>query len=193
MRMAIRAILRAVFLLMLVDSHPLRAQANREQLPVPMVQILQTMYSKLDQGNYDMAYKFLKVLTPVVQTLTQKEGVDLFKEMESAIRSQNKERIDLAFRRMVIMDISDLMSFVNDLHPLTERDKVHARISLLEYYIISPRIAETNFMVDQRVKNNFRKMLLLFNEDELFGQTQQMKDFGRSILQDLRSSTVLKK
>jgi hypothetical protein len=189
MRAAVRAILGLLLFVMLPDSASLFAQEySRERFPIPVPEILANIYSNLDRGAYDTISKTLIILSPLLQDLEQKEGVDIRGRITEAIQSKNRERVARELERMVIIDISDLLNFVNASRPLNETDKIHIRIALLEYNVIGPQIQETDFSMDQRVKNSFKKMMILLSEDN----PGSVKDLAKNILKGLRPVAQLK-
>jgi hypothetical protein len=189
MRAAVSAIFGLLLFVILPDSASLSAQEYiRERFPLPVPEILANIYSNLDREAYDTISKTLIILSPLLQYLEQKEGVDLRGRIASAIQSKDRKRVARELEQMVIIDISDLLSFVNASRPMNETDKIHIRIALLEYNVIGPQIQEADFSTDQRVKNNFKKMQILLSENN----SGSVKDLAMNILKDLRPLAQLK-
>ena len=179
-----------LLLLAWASQTPLWAQPYRENLVASPFQIFNTMRSQFDGEEYDKLLKSMKVLSPWVEAMERKEGIDLLREMEGAVASKSRERVEFNLRRLVVVDLSDLLNFGEDSRPLNDKEKMYLRTAVLEYNLISSEVQERSIQTDQRIKNNIKKMMILVNETGMVAEG--VRGFAQAILNDIRPLAQLK-
>lgn len=130
-----------------------RAQGYRDNLPLPLNEILQNMTSYCETQDFERLKKATTLLHPVTSALA-KEDAALAQDMDKAIASKDGPGALIVVHRLAWADVRELFALAEKSDSDASR---HIKAAYLEYTVISPTMQNRSFAADQHIKNAFRK------------------------------------
>lgn len=130
------------------------AQTYRDNLPLPLNEILQNMSNYCEAQDFERLKKAMVLLHPVTTALA-KEDASLSQEMDKALAGKDAAAALSIVHRIAWADARELLlqADKND-----DRDASrHIKAAFLDYTVISPTMQSRNFAADQHIKNAFKR------------------------------------
>lgn len=155
------AILIQATVFLFIGSSPALAQPYRNNLPLPSLEINRNLLSYAQAKDFEKISRTLPVVKSLTDTFKAKFGSDIESELQSALNSQDPDRIFKSTQRLVALDLKDLMDLSVELMPESpDRARAKMKAAYLNYLLLSPFVEKANFTSDQRIKKNFRSATL---------------------------------
>lgn len=134
----------------------LRAQAYRNTVGVPPVEVYQSMLNFVDRKEYAKVAGSLNVLSPILNHIAAKFKADPAKAIKTAVGKGNPDEILLSVQVLIALDIRDLLDEALRQAPETpDVSKTAVKAARLNYELLSPYVQQKDFASDQKIKKNF--------------------------------------
>jgi len=137
------------------------AQSYRSVLEVAPTDVYQAVFDYIGKKDYEKIKVALAYVTPVMDTIKSKFGVDLEPEIETAMNKKDIPSLIASMRKLTFYDLKDILNAIVNEGKFQSVDKLQAWIKMayLDYLFLSPAIVaeKKGFAADQEIKRIFKK------------------------------------
>ncbi len=171
------AFLTLAALVFLMGGMEIWAQAYRNDVGVPPVEVYQSMLHFVERKEYKKITTSLKILSPIVNHVTAKFTDNPSDGIIRAIDRNNSDDILLSVQTLIILDIKDLLeeAFVQ-LDSSPESSRTQVKSARLNYELLSPYVQKKDTAIDQKIRNNFARSLQVLIMDPKTGTQGKPSD-----------------
>lgn len=145
------------------------AQSYRNAVPVPPVEVYQSMLSFVDRKEYAKVAGSLTVLAPIVNHITAKFTDNPTDGIKKAVEKGNAEEILLSVQTLIILDMKDLLDeALKQVEQSPGTSKTMVKTARLNYEILSSYVQKKDFAADQKIKKNFTESFRLLGSESVY-------------------------
>jgi hypothetical protein len=167
-----------------------RAQAYRNAVQVPPVEVYQSMLNFVDRKEYAKVTGSLNILAPVVNHITAKFSDNPTNGIKKAIDKGNPDEILLSVQTLIALDIKDLLDeAVKQGDQSPDASKTLVKTARLNYELLSSYVQKNEFAADQKIKKTFAESFRLLGSE---GNMEKLKQLYAEIVSSLSKVFVLK-
>ena len=167
----------AIFIYCSLFVPKLEAQSYRSELEVAPTDVYKAVFDYIEKKDYEKIKVALAYVTPVMDTIKSKFGVDLKSEIETALRKKDIPLLNTAMRKLVFYDLWDTFDAIVKEGNSQPQDKLQAwlKMAYLDYLFLSPAITieKKSFAVDQEIKKIFKKAHAALGEYSPYAQEEK--------------------
>ena len=137
------------------------AQPYRDNLVLPSLEINQNLLNHARGGEFTKIERILPLIKPMMDTFQAKYRADVESELHISLDTHDPVKVLKAIQHFIYFDIKDLMSLaVEQIETSPQKATVKMREAYLNYLLLSSFIETANFSSDQKIKKNFRQVIL---------------------------------
>jgi hypothetical protein len=155
------ATIMAIFIYCSLVVPKLEAQSYRSNLEIAPTDVYRTVFDYIEKRDYENIRVALSHVSPVLDTIRSKFGVDLKPEIETALNKKDTPSLITSMRKLTFYDLKDILNAIVNEGKVQSVDKLQAWIKMayLDYLFLSPTIVaeKKGFAADQEIKRNFKK------------------------------------
>ena len=170
----------SIFLYFSIFVPKSEAQSYRSELEVAPTDDYKAVFDYIGKRDYEKIKVALAYVTPVMDTIKSKFGVDLKSELETALRKKDIPLLNTAMRKLVFYDLWDTFDAIVKEGNSQPQDKLQAwlKMAYLDYLFLSPAIATEKkaFPSDQEIKRIFKKAHGSLSEQSPYSQEEKGVD-----------------
>ena len=153
---------------LLLLGPPCAAQDYRDGLMLPAPQLYERMLGYARDKDFAKVERSLQAVKPVLDALKARHGPDLEVEIRDSIDKNDADSVLRGIRRLVVLDMKDQMRLARENAGASkERAATRFRGAYLDYLLVSGTVQDRNFTADQRIKNAFRRGVLVGSAEGL--------------------------
>ena len=150
-----------LFLYSSLSVSRLEAQSYRTNLEIAPTDVYKSVFEYIEKKDYEKIRVALTYVSPVLDTIKSKFGVDLKPEIETALNKKDIPSLIASMRKLTFYDLKDILNAIVNEGNLQTADKLQAWIKMayLDYLFLSPVIVaeKKGFAADQEIKRIFKK------------------------------------
>jgi hypothetical protein len=150
-----------IFLYSSLSVSCLEAQSYRSSLEIAPTDVYKTVFDYIEKRDYERIGVALSYVSPVLDTIKNKFGVDLKPEIETALNKKDSPSLIASIRKLTFYDLKDILNAIVNEGEFQTVDKLQAWIKMayLDYLFLSPVIVaeKKGFAADQEIKRIFKK------------------------------------
>lgn len=151
----------AIFIYCSLFVPKLKAQSYRSELEVAPPDVYKTVFDDIEKRDYEKIRAVLSYVSPVLDTIKSKFGVDLKPEIETSLNKKDTPSLITSMRKLTFYDLKDILNAIVNEGKVQSVDKLQAWIKMayLDYLFLSPAIVaeKKGFAADQEIKRVFKK------------------------------------
>ncbi len=151
----------AIFIYYSLFVPKLEAQSYRSNLEIASTDVYKTVFDYIEKRDYEKIRLALSYVSPVLDTIKSKFGVDLKSELETALNNKDTTSLIASMRKLTFYDLKDILNAIVNEGKFQTVDKLQAWIKMayLDYLFLSPVIVDDKkgFSADQEIKRTFKK------------------------------------
>jgi hypothetical protein len=145
------------------------AQAYRNAVQVPPVEVYQSMLDFVDRKEYAKVAGSLNILAPVMNHIKAKFTDNPTEGIKRAIQIGNPDEILLSVQTLIILDMKDLLDeALKQVDQSPDLSKTQVKTARLNYELLSSYVQKKDFATDQKIKKNFADSFRLLGSDSLY-------------------------
>ena len=164
-----RRLIFFLIMLILALERPVRAQAYRNAVRVPPVDVYQSMLNFADRKEYAKVSGSLNVLSPIVNHITAKFKDNPTVMIKTAIVKGDPDEILLGVQTLIILDIKDLLDdALQKIEQTPDASKSAVKAARLNYELLSPYVQKKDFAADQKIKKSFTESFRAMETGSLY-------------------------
>lgn len=140
------------------------AQPYRDTLSQSTQEIHKSLLLHAKAQEFDKVKSYVLLIKPLTAVFQQKFGIDIEKELETALNKKDRGEVEKALYHLIYLDIKDLLILAEGKGKETfdiEHAKTTVQAAYLNYLLLSSAVQENHFAADQTIKNKFRKLVLM--------------------------------
>ena len=143
------------------------AQSYRDLGPVSLNETFRNLLKFSKYNEFENLEKSLQLIKPLSQTLDSKYSNKSGKAIQNSIEKKDGEKAVQGIQQLIFLDIKDQLLIGIDTVPNSKEQALSKfKNAYMDYLLLSPFIQENNYSGDQKIKNLFRKLLLLINKSD---------------------------
>jgi hypothetical protein len=143
------------------------AQSYRDLGPVSLNETFRNLLKFSKYNEFENLEKSLQLIKPLSQTLDSKYSNKSGKAIQNSIEKKDGEKAVQGIQQLIFLDIKDQLLIGIDTVPNSKEQALSQfKNAYMDYLLLSPSIQENNYSGDQKIKNLFRKLLLLINKSD---------------------------
>jgi hypothetical protein len=151
----------AIFIYCSLFVPNLEAQSYRSNLEIAPTDVYKAVFDYIEKRDYEKIREALSYVSPVLDTIKSKFGVDLEPEIETAMNKKDIPLLIASMRKLTFYDLKDILNAIVNEGKFQSVDKLQVWIKMayLDYLFLSPAITieKKSFAVDQEIKKIFKK------------------------------------
>lgn len=156
------------------------AQSYRSNLEIAPADVYKVVFDYIEKKDYEKIKVALAYVTPVMDTIKSKFGVDLKPEIETALNKKDIPSLIASMRKLTFYDLKDILNAIVNEGKVQSGDKLQAWIKMayLDYLFLSPAIVaeKKGFAADQGIKGNFKKAHATLSGDSPYAKEESGPD-----------------
>jgi len=151
----------AIFIYCSLFVPKLEAQSYRSELEVAPTDVYKAVFDYIEKKDYEKIRTALVYISPVIDTLKNKFGVELRLEIETALQKKDVPSLNATIRKLVFYDLWDTFNSIVKEGNSQPQDKLQAwlKLAYLDYLFLSPMVVaeKKGYAADQEIKKIFKK------------------------------------
>jgi len=180
MKSRVFATIVAIFIYCSLFVPKLEAQSYRSNLEIAPTDVYQAVFDYIEKRDYEKIRAALSYVSPVLDTIKNKFGVDLKPEIETALNEKDTPSLITSMRKLTFYDLKDILNAIVNEGKFQTVDKLQAWIKMayLDYLFLSPAIVaeKKGFAADQEIKRIFKKAHGVLSGDSPYTQEEKGVD-----------------
>ncbi|MBN2408046.1 MAG: hypothetical protein JXJ19_10165 [Elusimicrobia bacterium] len=134
----------------------------RMSMKTSTTQIEKQLLLNIESGDYESISKIVMYLSPLLDAIKTRYGVDLKTELNAAAQKHDKDTMKSAVLKFVIYDILDLFYLSNDSSSQIQPEirKMWITLAAANYVLISENVKTRSETSDEAVRNALKKALV---------------------------------
>lgn len=133
-----------------------QAQAYRNAVQVPPIEVYQSMLNFTDRKEYAKVMGSLNVLAPIVSHIATKFKGNPLEGIKKAVDRGDPDEILLSVQVLISLDIRDLLDeALQQVETSPDNSKTLIKIARLNYELLSPSVQKKDFAADSKIRKHF--------------------------------------
>ncbi|MBI3610098.1 MAG: hypothetical protein HY204_05270 [Nitrospirae bacterium] len=159
------------------------AQAYRNAVGVPPVEVYQSMLNFADRKEYAKVMGSLTVLSPIVNHIGTKFKDNPSKGIKKAVDKGDPDEILLSVQALIVLDVKDLLDeALQQAAASPDGSKTLLKIARLNYELLSPYAQKKDFAADTKIKKTFTELFRTLGSEV---DSEQIRRFTADIISNL--------
>ncbi|MBI3811822.1 MAG: hypothetical protein HY283_06420 [Nitrospirae bacterium] len=144
------------------------AQAYRNTVQVPPVEVYQSMLNFVDRKDYAKVTGSLNTLAPIVNHISAKFTDNPTEGIKKAVDRGNPDDILLSVHTLIVLDVKDLLDeALKQIEQSPDASKTLVKTARLNYELLSSYAQKKDFGADQKIKKDFAESFRLLGSESV--------------------------